>query len=401
MPKATRDAFRKDRVSGLLVGLYSGSIFPFVAIIARGQLHASELMISLMVAAPFIGNLFSLFWARSMEGRPKMPFVVWPTTIGRVLFILMIFRATPLTFALIVSASHILSTISSPAYAAIIKAIYPNDSRGRLMAYVKVVIMAAMMLSTFVAGKLLEGASYRYVFSISALFGVASSLVFSTINADPPGQNSPLPPTRQFLIDTIGILKQDLGFRWFALSVFVFGFANILLAPIYPIFEVDRLHVTTLQAAILANIASVIWMVMYLYWGHYVDNNNPLSGVVICVFLSSLIPINYFFAQSIWMLIPAYAVAGVVNAGIELSYFNAILHFAPEERVSQYQALFQSLLAVGGAVAPFIGSALMASFKSIGWDYKYIFLIAVIGMWAGGGMQLFGVRGRYTGIKDE
>jgi len=399
VPQAAYDAFRRDRTASFIVGVYTGSIFPFVAIVARDQLHASPFLISIMAAAPFVGNLFSVLWARAMEGRPKMPFAVWPWIVGRGVFMLLLFVRAPLPFALTVAFSQMLVTISSPAYAWIMKTVYPDDTRGRLMSYCRAAMMFVMVIATLVAGWLLKRpGNYRYVFPVGGLFGVVSAVIFSRIRVHDPNQAYDPPGTSQFLKGTFAILAQDRGFRWFAFSIFTYGFANLVLSPIYPIYQVDRLHITTVQAGVLMNIASVVWMLSYLYWGHYVDRRSPLSGAAICVFITGLIPITYFFSSNVWMLVPAFIVSGVVNAGIELSYFNSILHFAPDERVSHYQALFQWLLGIRGSVAPFVGSTLMKLFKDANWDYRYIFLLALLGMWAGGAMQVFGVRGKYEAL---
>jgi MFS family permease len=395
VPKSAREAFRRERTASMLGGLYAGMIMPFYMIIARDNLKASAIIIGFMAAAPFLGSLFSIFWAHAMEARPKMPFVVWPTAIGRAAFLLLLFCKTPLSFALIIFVSQFLGSLTGPAYAAIIKAVYPEESRGRIMSYVRVGMMFVMIIATFIAGALLKVISYRYIFPAAGAIGIVAIIQFGRIRVDEPFAAS-LPPRRsEFFKSTLAILAEDRSFRWFAMSVFVYGFANLILTPIYPIFQVDRLHITTVQAAILVNIASIVWMAGVLYWGHYVDAKSPLSAVAVCVFLSGIIPITYLFAQNVWMLIPAFIVSGWISSGIELSYFNSVLKLAPEHRVSQYQALFQSLLGVRGAVAPFIGSWLMTVFTAVGWDYKYLFLISLVGMFVGGSMQVYGVRGHY------
>jgi hypothetical protein len=78
-------AYRWDALAGLLGGIYMGAIFPFVMRIARADLQASRLEISLLTAAPFIGSLLAPLWARQMVGRAKMPFCVYSWTFARAL----------------------------------------------------------------------------------------------------------------------------------------------------------------------------------------------------------------------------------------------------------------------------------------------------------------------------
>ena len=99
MPAGAREAFRVELAAMLLAGVYLGTVFPFVNIIARGQLHASPEVLAAMTAAPFVGNLFALFWARAMEGRRKVPFVTWSHLCARGSVLLMAFAHTPWAFA--------------------------------------------------------------------------------------------------------------------------------------------------------------------------------------------------------------------------------------------------------------------------------------------------------------
>lgn len=403
LPSKVRYAYKRDLLAGALVGLYTGSIFPFFLIIARDRLDASTFLISLMTAAPFIGNLLALLWANAMEGRPKLPFVVWSGTIARSLMFLMVIATTPLRFALIICSSQFLGTIASPAYAAIMKDIYPDNQRGRIMGYVRVALALSTIVATLAAGILLAdgnrwifpaGQNYRWLFPVAALFGIGASISFSRIPTSPPSEEECIGKrkTHEFLIAAFAILADNRRFRWFALSVFTFGFGNLLLVPLYPVFQVDRLHITTYQAAILSNVLSIVWMASYLYWGRYVDLRSPLRATLVNVFLSMLVPINYFLAHSVWMLLPAFVISGVTAAGIELAYFNSILKFAEERRESHYQALFSWLLGVRGSVAPFIGAGLASVFNGRGWDIRYIFLIGAFLMLCGAMMQFLGVR---------
>src|SRR5439155_17912685 len=99
VPWHTREAYRCDRLASYLAGIYTGAIFPFVGVIARERLQADALVLSLLTAAPFLGNFMALFWARAMEGRPKLPYVKWSQLAARFVCPLTFFATTPLRFA--------------------------------------------------------------------------------------------------------------------------------------------------------------------------------------------------------------------------------------------------------------------------------------------------------------
>lgn len=400
IPIEARDAYRRDSLAGALVGLYTGAVFPFIGVIARDRLHASLILISVMTAAPFIGNLFAMFWANAMEGRRKLPYVVWSGAIARLLFVLMLFATTPVRFVVLVSVIQIIATVSSPAYAAVMKEIYPDEHRGRIMAYIRVGMAFATFVSTLIAGQLMKHGdlAFTHIFPVAGLIGVASSFAFSTVktaDVDPNHPDNKRISTLQFLKNTLAILKEDRNYAWFALSVFVFGFGNLLVAPLYPVFQVDRLHISIPQVAALFNLTTVIWMISYFYWGKYVDVRSPLRAVVINVLLVSLVPLYYFFARNVWMLVPTAIINGVTMGGVELSYFNSILYFARDGKESQYQALHSFLLGIRGTIGPLVGAGMIAAFAHKGIDMKFAFLVAMSLMLLGAAFQLAGVRNRY------
>jgi MFS family permease len=419
VPRTAREAYRLDRLSSYLTGAYVGAIFPFVGVIAREQLHASAFVLSIMAAAPFAGNLLALFWARAMEGRPKLPFMIWSQIVARCAFLLTVFATTPLRFALIVGAAQLIATISTPAYAAVIKEIYPDDQRGRIMSYTRAALFTTGVIVTFVAGPLLESVSYRWVFPIAALYGIAAAWIFSRVPVaengsrldeggdEPPGRSAGRRPrlepgawnlelqfrqTFTFLWGTLRILRDDHRFRWFALSVFTYGFGNLVLTPVIPIVQVDQLKISTASIALLANISQITAAIAYFYWGRYVDRHSPVKAVIINIILNLFIPICYYFAVNFWFLVPAFILSGITMAGIDLSYFNSVLSFAGEQNATRYQALQSFLLGIRGTIAPFVGSALMRLFHGNGWEIRGIFLVALFFIFTGCWMQMAGLR---------
>jgi MFS family permease len=410
IPYGARRAYRLDRLASLLAGLYMGSIFPFVGVIARGQLHASADVLALITAAPFIGNLLALFWAQAMEGRPKLPFVKWSQLAARAVFLLAPFAVTPLRFALVVSAAQILGSIASPAYAAVIKEVYPDDQRGRILSYTRAMLFTAMVGTTFLAGPLLKRVSYQYVFPVTCLFGIAAAIVFGLIpvpsEQETAAERAPRRPlsealrtTAEFLVSTLKILQTDRGYRWFALSVFTYGFGNLMIAPAIPIIQVDRLHISTKNIALLANLAQMTAAGAYFYWGRYVDRHSPLKAVVVNILLNALIPLFYLTAGNKWMLVPAFLLAGITQAGIDLSYFNSILSFATEANASRYQALHSFLLGIRGVIAPLIGGFMVEVLGKDG--LNRLFMLALTFILAGCWMQLMGIVRRNRELETQ
>jgi MFS family permease len=322
--------------------------------VARAELLATKSQMGWIAAAPALGYLFATIWARQMEGRAKMPFVFWTWLFSRGLFLLTPLFATQQRFVLLVCITPIIFSISTPAYISIMKDIYPNAHRGRMMAVVRMGLYLFMLLASLVAGRIMDyGLDWRVVFSIGGVFGIMTAWSFSKIPVPPLNAQAESPvSTVAFLKDTFLIMKRNPGFRWFLLSVFVSGFGNLISATLIPIHQVDAFHVTNTQVANIQNIGSLATIVAFGFWGLFLDRYGSLAGVLLAVSFNLTVPFAYAFGGHIFWLYFASAAMGFAGAGIELSYVTTILMFAEEGKTAQYQALHSSFFGIRGSLAP-------------------------------------------------
>ncbi|MCE5199424.1 MAG: MFS transporter [Armatimonadota bacterium] len=392
VPPKARHAYSKDAMSGILGAVMGGLTGSFFAVIAREQLKASAFQISVLTMAPVAGSILSLLWANIMEGRRKMPYAQFSWLASRSLFFLMIFATTSWSFTGIVALFWVIASISGPAYSAIMKEIYPDGERVRIMGYVRVCAIGTSVIATALAGPLLKVVSYRYVFPIAGLFGLMSSLAFNRIpTCDMSGDCNT--PVHKFVASAFMILHEDRAFLWFCLGIFIFGSANFMAAPIMAIYQVDELGVDTRWAALFSALTQIVMVVSYLYWGPYIDRKKPSTIVAFNSLLSSLFPLTYCFATKAWMLLPVAALSGITNAGLELSYFSGVLHYAPKDRITHYQAIFASLMGLRGIVAPFLGAILVQ--RDI-ISMRVLFALTSVLMLVSVVVQLTGVRRHET-----
>lgn len=359
VPSSARDAYSKDAASGMLGAVMLGLTVPFFGVIARKTLHASGFEIGVISMAPVAGYLFSLLWAKHMEGRRRMPFAVWAWVASRSTLFAAVFATTATSFIIMAAAFYLILSIASPAYSAIIREIYPAGERATLMGYARVCTISVYVLVLLftVVFPILEGHNYRFVFPIAGLFGVASALVFSRIlTTDTTGETGT--PLHQFVRESIMILRDDGGYRWFCTGIFIFGFANFLAQPAFTIYQVD-IGVDTRWAGAFSIVASAMMPFAYYYWGRIIDRRRPEKIVAIQALAWIAIPIIYTFADRPWMLLFTALISGVIGAGVELVYFTGVLHYSSDELFSRYYALFLSLMGIRGILGPMIGGAMV------------------------------------------
>ncbi|NUQ69475.1 MAG: MFS transporter [Chthonomonadales bacterium] len=381
LPEATRTAWAWELVSGACAGVYTGSVWTFAGRIARADMHATGVQMGWFAAAPAVGYVFATVWARQMEGRSKLPFVYWTWLIARGLFILTPAIRTRDQYILLVCITPIIFSISSPAYTAVMKDIYPDAYRGRLMSAVRIVLNVVTFGSALIVGRLLDaGVDWRTVFCGGGVFGALSAWAFSRIR--PVAMDEPVEAisTRAFVLDTFAILKRNPAYRWFTASVFVYGFGNLIAATLYPVYQVDRFHITNTEVANLQNVGAVSTIVGFFFWGSFMDRRGPLATVFLSILIICAMPIVYASAPSVEYLRWAAAAGGIALSGIELGYLNTTLFFSEPGRAAQYQALHSSLFGIRGSIAPHVAIPLMERFgaQRTFWIAEVIMLVGLL-----------------------
>jgi len=386
VPESSKDAFIRDSIAGASTGVYTGIIGTFMLYVARKDLHSSEFLLGLICAAPFIGATLTLFYAHAMDGRPKMPFMIWPNVIGRSLFIATAFVNSAVPFSLLATTSQMLGGLSGPCYAAIMKEVYPDRKRGTLMAIIRVGATIMIFISQLFGGKLMHALGYTKLFPIAALFGITGILVFGTVKTAPVDPNDPAnqrAPIGEFLKDTLNIMVHDKENRLFLTAISIGAVGNLIVLPAYTICQVDKLHITESQIAIIGAISTCFWALSYPLWGRIVDRRSPLTAWAISTLLYAALPISYFFATAWWHIIIGQAIAGASLGGMELGFFNGIIHFTREGKEMHHQALHSFAQGVRGVALPFCGAGLVALCSRTRIDLNYIFLLSAVFLAAG------------------
>jgi MFS family permease len=367
IPVLIRPQYSRDSLSGIIFGVYLTLTAPFIAVIAR-RLGASTFLISLIISAPFIGQLFSLLWAELMKNSRKMTFVFWTGILCRGLFILMAFVTDPITYTVIIILQNLIFSGHIPAYAEIIKRIYPEEYRGRAMGYVRIEAQLSVLILSILAGKLLDLYGYRFIFPIGGLFGVLSTILFCSIKVDEQLNNQ---------TDTNKKLVFNKNYILFLVLLGLCDLGNLISQPIYPIFMVDKLNMNNFQVSILTFFQAGLALLGYNYWGYFVDKKNIIKGILTVILFFSTIPLIYLvvnlFKLNFLFLLPSAILMGFAVSGFELLVFNGIFRFAPSELLPSYFALRFVVVGITGIIGPYFGSILM---EKLG--INYVFIISVL-----------------------
>ena len=369
VPDSVWNNWKWDVLAFLFAGLYQGAVWTFALQLARGALHASGNQVGLATAAPAIGVLFAAIWARQMEGKPRLPFVTVTWLIARGMFML-----TPLivqgahgrtAYLALICLTPVIFSVSVPAYTFVMQDIYPDELRGRLMSYGRITFAGAMLVSAAVNGFLQQHGiaghhlDFRWMFFVGGIFGASSAWAFNHIKVPPVDKSARVPPFKQFFRETYSVLIHNKAYRWFTISVFIGGFGNLVATTYYPVYQVDRFHITPLQIAGIQNVTGISMLVSLFFWGWYMDRCGSLAAIMISYIVLLLMPLCYAFGPSIGWLFVAAALGGSSTSGIDLGYLNATLMFAEPGKAGQYQAVHSSFFGLRGSIAPLLANHML------------------------------------------
>jgi len=378
VPKNIRTNFLKDVIAGSLCGLHLGTFTPFFPLISRENLHASEFLIGLMSSGVFVGSLFAMFYSSIVPTNKEMKYYLWVTCLGRGLILTLILAKVALTYCFIIFLLHFIISLGSPQYATMIQRVYPIRYRGALMGYVRLCTALCSLIATLITGAIMkDGEGWRTVFFISGVFALASTFTFGTLNIPLVKEIKKKKESAfKFIISSFAILKENSKNNLMLLSVTFFSIGQLILSTLLPIFQADRLHMTTQNISILTIVQNVAWMIGFPFWGKFIDKNNPIKAWVITCILAAALPLNYFFAHNWTHVAFGHAMNGFFLAGSELAWFNSVLYLSRQGKESKYQALNAFFAGIRGSIGVFGGAFIINICFITEIDIKYIFILS-------------------------
>src|SRR5205823_2856648 len=118
--------------------------------------------------------------------------------------------------------------------------------------------------------------------------------------------------------------------------------------PIFPIMLVDHFDASNSFVGAMMVVQSATMIVAYLVWGRIIDRGSSIRLTLVNTVVTILVPIGYIAAPATWALLPVAAIAGIVTAGGELTFFTNIVQLAPRERIGEYAAAPPLLMGMRG-----------------------------------------------------
>ena len=352
----TRFNFQIDALSAVSFGIFAGAFFPFFSITAV-RLGASGMLLALITAAPFMGQLFAVYWGHRSDQGQKLPFVVSSGILSRVTLILLALTHNVELFALLIVLHFLFAAAGSPAYTALMKKIYPLQFRGQLMGKIQFVIGICRVAVTYFAGIWLDMYGYRSVFIIAGIAGIISSLIYSRLDEPKEIINS---DKKKFSLKSfVKVFKNDKMLKLAITGFFIFDLGNLILAPVYPLIQVKYMGLTNFEIGHLSIFWILGWFITAPYWGKVVDHYDPIRTVIIAVLLFIGSPLIYLFNSPYYLLMVASFLGGAAGSSLEVGWLNMMINLGGENS-SRYSGIYLTFLGIRGVIGPIIGNLLVA-----------------------------------------
>jgi MFS family permease len=382
-PSRVRRNFRIDTFSAIAGGVYIAVLVTFMPIVVR-RLGGSTTDVAIVIAAPFIGHLLSPITAYLLMGLPQVRVVAGTVTVARATFLVGVLVATtPLMLAMTTVVSFVIGIANISAYTALMRGIYPDRERASAMANVRIGGAIAGIAAAAVAGTFIDVIPAAWVFAAAALIGLPGAIAFFWVRYD----GSAKVVARRSLPAIAHDVWADHKYRRLLLSFTVFGIGNLMNAAVYPIMLVDHFNASNSFVGAMMAVSSATMVVAYLIWGRMIDRGSSIRLTLLNTVVTLLIPIGYIAAADVWILIPLAVVAGIVNAGGEITFFTNIVQIAPRDKIAEYATAQSLLMGIRGTAAPFVAAALLGLT-----DARVVLLIGVIFMTAGCAIMAGAVR---------
>ncbi len=359
---------RHNQFADLFAALSFGPLVAslgFIPVVLR-NLGAPPDWLAFYSAQPFIGFVvapwLALLFPRGF-GLKRMALVSW--AISRGSFLLIAFVTGWPGLMAVTALFWIVEAVPSPTYVRIMQAVFPVELRGRVMSNVRVALSVVTLMATALAGWLLDTIGYRALFPIVSVGGIGAVILFSRLRLD----ESKLPPSRTSGKALTGILKRDRRFVVFLLAVIAFGVGWLSVGPLFALVQVDQLHLSYTEIGALTTVNSVFFVIGYVVLGRWIDKAGGVQ-VLRWVFLSgAVVPLCYAFASSVWILIPAFAAMGFLNAGLDLAMLNSVIQLSDPDDLGSYSSLQYTVVGLRGLISPFIGVWVVRAGLPMSWAF--------------------------------
>nr|WP_319511020.1 MFS transporter [uncultured Draconibacterium sp.] len=266
-----------------------------------------------------------------------------------------------------------------------LKGNYRHENFGRLFGYSVTIQKVAMLLSTFVAGLLLDinPNSYKVFYPIVGILAMVSVFQLTKIKFIQKEEiiDTPLwKSLHQSFIRIFQILKFNKSFRHLEMGFMIYGFAWMSTHAVITIFYERALHLNYSSVAFYKNAFNLVAIAFLPFFGKVIGKHDPRRFAIIT--FGSLLLFILFTALTeyyngytevygikiYYMLMVAVVFNGLFMGSMPILWGIGSSYFCQPDEAADYQSVHLFLTGVRALLAPVIGIKL---YEWAGFSYTY------------------------------
>ncbi|HED54790.1 MAG TPA: MFS transporter [Phycisphaerales bacterium] len=400
MPASVRRNYSRELPGTALFAVgraaFDGAILGIVVRIAFDGVVRADLLnyaVALIAAAPAFANIINFIWARAVQGRHKIRFIVGVQSVllGLVLLLAFVPRS-PVGLAMLCAIVIGIWVCWSGFVAirtTIWRANYPRAIRARIAG--KFSTVQTLILSTFglTLGTLMGDrlglidprlslerlgldpiGVFRAYVVVCVVCGAAGVAVLSTLRVR--RHKRMLRDERESTAERTGptlnplgvvrLLLEDRRFGAYQVNQFLMGIGNLMVMPLIPIILRDRFGVGYFEGILLASTLPMAMIpFMIPAWARLLDRVHVVRFRSVHSWVFVALIVLLFLATELhikWLLYVAAVLKGIGMSGGMLAWQLGHHDFAPRQRASEYMGVHVTLTGVRGLIGPAAAVAL-------------------------------------------
>ncbi len=347
----------------LVQGTFSALQFT-LPVVARKQLDAAPLQVTLITAAPLVLAVLSIFWHAIQERlslRTNMA-VYW--ACASLPLIPMSFATTYWPFAVCWLFCAIGSSAWVPIGGEMLRKFYPAARRGTVYGLITVASMSGGAIASWNMGSWLEHdpAALKHILWVAVVAQGAGAVIVVLLGGW--GQVARQEATRPSFASLVRpifhageVLRQDKLFGRYEAAFMTYGIGWMICYALVPLILVDRLHLGYEDAANNSHVIFLICLVAAtLPAGALMDKIGPARTCSFAFLFYVLYPLGLVFAQTKGHIAAASVIYGVSAAAVNAGWMLGPVALAPSpDKVPQYVAIHTTMVGLRGALFQFLG----------------------------------------------
>jgi hypothetical protein len=342
----------------------------FVGVIADKVYDAHPAWIALATAAPMMGNLSSVLWARLAE---RVPVVRLLLALQAALVLCVggvaLLPGTPLGGALLMTLL-VAARVAIGAVVTVRSVVwtrnYPRAVRARITSRLTILAQGVMAATAALAGVVLDRqeAALPWLYAAGAGLGLLGVWAYAGVRLreDEPAAPREAAPVRPPKLTSWQLLREDPLYARYLAWQFLLGVSNMMVEPAV-VYAVSR----EMGAGYGTSVALVVVLPMVLsigtlpLWAGWVDRMHAAEfrskHSWLWVVSQALVGAGALLGSVVWVGI-GRVVFGIARGGGGLAWQLGHNDFARPDRAGLYMGIHATLTGLRGSFAPFLGMLL-------------------------------------------